>query len=205
MYTFCKYCILYRVIANYQIDRNKEKKPIIDNKMKYISISGRVAYCINCLENAILEFSDNPNSWDLLLIKLWQFTDVQYIDDWSDELAEYLPNSILSDTYDEEDCEYITKEEFDDLYQLYITSNELLLKMVTGIFEIGVTELHSRINDYSQHTLRRVGDLSDLMRQNEIALPDISDYIIYSIYDGKGWGKKFSGKELSSILEINRS
>lgn len=111
-----------------------------------------------------------------------------------------MPNSILSDTYDEEDCEYITKEEFDDLYQLYITSNELLLKMVTDIFEIGVTELHSRINDFSQHTLRRVRDLSDLMRKNEIALPDISDYIIYSIYDEKGWGKKFAGKELSSIF-----
>lgn len=48
----------------------------MDNRMKYVSISGRVAYCINCLENAILEFSGNPNSWDLLLKKLWQFTDV---------------------------------------------------------------------------------------------------------------------------------
>ena len=47
---------------------------INEKDLKKISIRGRVAFGICCLENAMEKYKINGQGWNLLLEKLWSFT-----------------------------------------------------------------------------------------------------------------------------------
>jgi hypothetical protein len=44
-----------------------------------ISLRGRFAFALLCLEAAVDEFGDKNSTWNLVLEKLWAFTDTKFI------------------------------------------------------------------------------------------------------------------------------
>ena len=44
------------------------------NEFKKISIRGRIAFSISCLEAAILKANGNLNDWEIILNQLWKYT-----------------------------------------------------------------------------------------------------------------------------------
>ncbi len=50
-------------------------------KFGHISMRGRVAYGISCFENAIVALKYDINDWKIVLNYLWEFTNIQYLDD----------------------------------------------------------------------------------------------------------------------------
>jgi hypothetical protein len=172
-----------------------------ENDFVTISIKGRVAFAICCLENAIKHFNYNPNEWRIVLEKLWAYTNIEFFDDWHYSIAEILPESILEfDIYEEENFEYLEEEQFEMLQKLYNSSNATVKDIIKFIFDIGISEFYGRLENHGQRTLDKLKILINYMVSNGIQLPDINILKIFSYDDGDGWGINFDGTKYSSIL-----
>lgn len=175
---------------------------MIEEKFKNISIKGRVAYGISCLERALICYSCTLKNWEWVLEKIWEFTSIEYLDDWFYEMAEFLPDSLLEDNeYIPEEFEYITEKQFYILLELYQKeSNQVINQIFNLIFEMGTFDLYSRLENYSPNTLICLEKINNIMVLNNIELPSVANFIRYSYYENKGWGNSFEGKVNSIIL-----
>jgi hypothetical protein len=60
------------------------------------SIRTRVGYATFCLELILTSREVKRNeTWNLLLDKLWTYTNCDWLDDWQGEIVEYIPDVIL--------------------------------------------------------------------------------------------------------------
>ena len=96
--------------------------PISEKDFKKISIRGRVAFGICCLENAMDEYKVSGEGWNILLERLWSFTSLPAIfvpvasggvefllERWA-EITDFMPFSkYFQEAYSYEDlCKYLT-------------------------------------------------------------------------------------------------
>lgn len=97
------------------------------------------------------------NVWIDVIKKLWDYTSIEYIDDWYYEMAEYIPDSLLeTDYYDKDDFEYLAETDFRTLKLCYKESNIVLSKIFRLIFEIGTLEIYGKLENYSVVTLKKL-------------------------------------------------
>lgn len=167
-------------------------------RLKDISVRGRMAYLICSFERLLLYYHCNKEEWKMVLEKLWAYTNIEYIDDWMYELAEYMPDSILEDTMS--DAEYITENEFRYLYHLYSETVQDILSFLKIIFECGTCEIYSRLCNNSPGTLKKVNEAIDVLKVNGIALVDIIPFEKYEYTKHNGWGERFNGRDVSVLL-----
>jgi hypothetical protein len=168
---------------------------------KMVSIRGRLAYAISCLENALKYYKCNTTDWRIVLEQLWTYTDIQFFDDWHYTIAEILPESVLeSNIFDVDDHEYINEMQFICLHNLYSNTNNEIKDIIQFIFNIGICEFYGKLENYGQLTLDNMEVLINYMISNSIPLPDMSRFKVFYYDDGNGWGEKFSGIKYSCIL-----
>lgn len=163
-----------------------------------ISIRGRMAYGICLFERLLLHYKCEKQDWTGLLEKLWMYTSMQYLDDWMYEFSEWLPDSILEDSFD--DFEFITKEEYEYLYKLYNKSCLEIRVFIKIIFELGSVDLYSKITDNSPNTLNKLEEAINIFKMNSINIIPIEPFKKYSFWERNGWGERFDGRSLSIIL-----
>lgn len=166
--------------------------------LKAISIRGRMAYVICLFERVLIHYNYDKQEWVKVLEKLWEYTYVEYLDDWMYEFAEYLPDSILEDTL--EDFEFITSEEYKCLHKLYSESCRDVHRFIKLIFELGSIDLYSRLVDNSPNSLKKIEEAVELLKANGIDNISIEPFRQYSFKERNGWGEKFDGRSLSIIL-----
>lgn len=164
-------------------------------EFKRISIRGRMAYLLCLFEKLLIRFGCKYEEWNWIMDKLWQFTEVEYVDDWMYEIAELLPECILEDQ--PEAFEYLSKEEYNKLKHIYSNINDEINRMMIIIFELGTVEIYSKVLDYSPDTLEKLQEAFEIMKDNKIELIEIKPFKQYPFVEGDGWGECFSGKELS--------
>ncbi|WP_315121153.1 hypothetical protein [uncultured Clostridium sp.] len=168
---------------------------------KKISLNGRVAYGIRCFENTLLFLNYDVNEWRMVLEYLWEFTSIQYLDDWNGIIAEIIPENLLEfKTYEEHDFEYLDEEKFKYLYNLYKNIDEKIDFVMRAIYNIGISHAYSIIVEYEQRSLDELDILINYMTKNNIPLPDVKPIERFSVEENKGWGNKFDGRSISSIL-----
>lgn len=171
------------------------------NDFKKISLNGRVSYGISCFENTLVHLNYNVSDWKMILEYLWEFTSIEYLDDWSGIVSEIIPENLLEfKTYEEHDFEYLDENNFKYLYRLYQNIDEKIDFVMTAIYNIGCAHAYSGIVGCGEESLEELGILIDYMIKSNIPLPDIGPFIRFSITENKGWGNKFDGKSISSIL-----
>lgn len=166
--------------------------------LEVISIRGRMAYVICLFERVIIYYNYDKQDWVKVLEKLWEYTSVEYLDDWMYEFAEYLPESILEDSLD--DFEFLTTEEYEHLYKLYNESSTDVCHFIKLMFELGSIDLYSKLVDNSPNTLEKIEEAVALLKGNEIEIISIEPFKQYSFKERNGWGEKFEGRSLSIIL-----
>ena len=99
---------------------------MLDERFKMISVRGRVSYGIKKKKKVLIYYKCSLEKWKWILEKLWQYTDIGYLDDWYYEIAEFLPDSILEDAhYKTEEFEYLSETEFYSLVGLYKQGSNL--------------------------------------------------------------------------------
>ena len=163
-----------------------------------ISIRGRMAYLLCIFENILILFKCEKKDWNWILEKLWQYTHIEYLDDWMYEIAEYMPESIMEDNTD--DMEYITENELKKLKVLYANNPEEVNIMLHIIYELGTIDLYSRLHDGSPNTLVKLQEGIDIAIKIGAKLPNRSEFGKYRYMEGNGWGIPFDGKKYSLYL-----
>ncbi|WP_108867402.1 hypothetical protein [Aquimarina aquimarini] len=163
-----------------------------------ISIRGRVAYAIMCLENAIKWYKKDNLDWSFLFQLLWSFMKGN-VADWHYPMAEATPRSILFDAeYSVKEMNYINREEYSKLTNLYNSSNEVIIFILNKLFEIGTRDLYSSISNNSLDTLEYLEDIIDIMNKNKIPLPEVKFFKKFSINENNGWGRELNRSDLMS-------
>lgn len=171
------------------------------DKFKYVSMRGRVAYGISCLENALLSFKYDFNDWKIVLNYLWEFTSIQYLDDWNDAAVELIPENLTEfRTYEEHEFERLSKQEFEYLYNLYQNIDVSIDKLIRGIYDLGISHVYTEIEGYGEGSLNSLERLVNFMLINNFRLPSIEPFLKYSIKENGGWGNKFDSRNLSKII-----
>ncbi|MBO4990058.1 MAG: hypothetical protein J6D37_06970 [Clostridia bacterium] len=195
-----------------------------------ISIRGRVAYGICCLENAMLRYGISGEGWNMLLRRMWEYTTLSGaldeklmmlgLEKWSN-LLYFLPDEeyfyqrdyakfIQSITFPDQTFLYPeeppTKEVFETLCDSYQAhDHETIKKLCRSIFDIGADELCAGIDQVSLVTLDELQKLLDIMYAEKIPMPEVEpfrQYIFHPSWDYvvHGWGEQFDGTKYSKFI-----
>lgn len=158
---------------------------------KEVSIRGRVAFAILCLENAIFHFGFDKYDWSFILGQLWSVTNSK-LGTWHYPLSECTGRSIINDEDNIDDLEFLTKERFWELNSLYKKSNSSILRIIDLIFEIATRDLYASIVNNSPDTLEYLKQIILILEKENITFPDYKLVEKFSINEDGGWGRKFS-------------
>lgn len=110
-----------------------------------ISIRGRVAFSILCLENAVKFYHYNTKEWGFIFDSLWTFCD-QNMAIWQESVAEITPSVVCEEVdFLKKGYRYHTKETHDHLQLVYSESHEVVLQIIDQIHELGITNINVSI------------------------------------------------------------
>ncbi len=165
---------------------------------KEISIRGRMAYLIRIFENLLIFYNCCKEDWYGIVEKLWQYMNIEYLDDWMYEFSEYLPECILEDDIDA--FEYLEEKEIKRLKLLYKSNPDEINQMLNIIFELGTMEIYGKLVNNSPNTLIKLQEGINIALNKKIELPDKSEFEKYRYSERDGWGDRFDGRELSVFL-----
>lgn len=153
---------------------------------KEVSVRGRMAYLLCTFENMLIFFKCEKKEWNWILEKLWQYTHIEYLDDWMYEIAEYMPESVMEDNMD--DIEFITESELKKLKTLYAKNSKEVNIMLRILYELGTIDLYSKLQDGSPNTLVKLQEGIDIAIKAGVKLPDEQEFKKYRYIEGNGWG-----------------
>ncbi len=170
------------------------------NRLSEVSIRGRVAFSLCCLHTLNKHFNYDKLDWGFVLDKLWGYTNVQWLDDWNEEIPEYLPTVIKEyDNYVEKNFNHLTIDGFNFLKDLYSKINEDVEEMIDCIYYVGTIELYGQVQKKSK-SLENVKEVIDIMKKNGLDIPDVGRFAKYGFDTGgdgwHGWGRHFDRTEI---------
>jgi hypothetical protein len=162
-------------------------------KIKKISLRARVAFIILCLENA-LKKNNLFSKWTKILNIFWSQTEMQFVDEWLYEVSKVMTESILDDGYEEN--ETISLDEYLEIKVLYKSTPKYIFELMEFAFECGTIELYGAIENNSDKTILSVLQCIEIMKENEVKLPNIELLIKYTFSKNGGWGIQFSKEDI---------
>lgn len=167
-----------------------------------ISMRGRVAYVVMCLEEAILALAQSHAEWSWVLCRLWKYTSTGDLDEWQERTAEIIPRVVLdSENYSDGGYEYLTPNEFMELRILYSSNNPLLARLVDLVFDVGTLEMFGGIGNGAPISLENLNTVAMLMAEQSLSMPDLRGVAGLSFAQCLGWGSPFQGEKLSRIMQ----
>ena len=165
----------------------------ITEKLKSVSVAGRIAFIIMCIEKYLVAQYPEKD-WTPLAEEMWKFNDSYW-----DSFVDLFPECI-----DENDSfeEYTGKYSYDTFRNLYkdLRNNELneildLFNCFMGIY------LYTRVCDNTERMFPEViEEIVSYLTRNNISVPDVEKVAFSDIRQNDGFGEKFDGRYLSIIL-----
>jgi hypothetical protein len=139
-----------------------------------ISIRGRVAFGITCLEKLLNKWGVENNKITELLHVLWTFTSSTALDIWERDILSVLPedDSVESIHFG---FGSLTEEQREDLSDL-----------IYYVIEIGRGNLYGGyVSDFtSEPTIKVI----EIVMKNEVKTPELHKFKKSSAQEGHGWG-----------------
>lgn len=171
----------------------------ITEKLRGVSVAGRIAFIIMCIEKYIV-VQYPEKDWSPLAEEMWKFND-SYWDEWIDSLIDLFPEYI--NEYNEFE-EYTGKYSYDTFRNLYkdLKNNDLnemldLLHDFMGIY------LYTSVCDSTESMFPKViEEIVSYLTKNNIPVPDVEKVSFSEFKYNRGFGEKFDGRYLSIILNI---
>lgn len=171
-----------------------------------ISIRGRIAYGICCLENFILSRNYPKSEWKILFDNLWTIHEMPYVDCLLDKYVELFPACVLEFPQYDEDWEYVDESTFNQLYTLYSkcpAQNEVT-EILETIHEIGCVYVYSSTSPPAPLSLAVVNDeLIPLMKKLNVVLPNVKHFQQFSIHERNCWGEGMSRDMINIPFDFN--
>lgn len=178
------------------------------NKLKYVSMNGRMAYVIMCVELYLVKKYPDRD-WTIISKLLWKATSMNWAD-WTDLYSSVIPDVFLQyEQYSATDMgNSISEKEFYVLKKTYegITNGreddpeDELNVILNKPFDIAMIYEGTIIGD-GKESFKIIDKTERILKDNRITLPDYSKVLFSSIEERNGWGNDFYGEYLSIILE----
>ena len=178
----------------------------MDTRFNAISMNGRMAYVIMCVEKYLTSAYPNRD-WTLLAEKLWAATSTNW-SDWPEMYSNYIPDVLFQyDSYDKELSSGMTLSEYTEIENLYhgITegreddSEDSVNFILNKPFEMASVYEGTIIGDGSE-SLGIISETESILLKHNISLPDYHSVAFSKFTERNGWGNDFDGRKLSIIL-----
>lgn len=166
------------------------KNNTIENHFKTISITGRLAFAIKCLEQYIKEQKLESTWLDRLIDVLWDFTTSEDLGKWDKKISNLDPNNIIDTHPDNKasDYDFLTASEFNELKTYYAGISEALSLLIDLTMDIGTSNLYGGTGEYSKYTLESTVRVYWFAKENIDKIPDINKFKISPYSEDRGWG-----------------
>ena len=171
-----------------------------------ISMSGRMAYVIMCVE-AFLEEMYPEKDWTIVAEAMWKATEMNR-GDWPEIYAGYIPSVFFSyEEYGSDLVDSYPRETYDILRDLFdgITSGieddseDLLNYMLDKPHEMAMVYEGTGIGD-GKESIEIIRAAEKVLTDHDIPLPDYHKVVFSAYGERRGWGDSFNGRFLSVIL-----
>lgn len=184
---------LVKLGGSYMLQVNRTEFIMKGKDFIEVSIRGRVAFGVVCLENAIKHFNRLDLEWNFLLKLLWSYTN-DNVGTWHYQLAECIPSAVM--VGDDKYLDFLSKQQFWEFNKLYSQCNDEILQIIDLIFSIGVEDLYSSIVNNSPETICHLNDIINILNNDNIPLPSIDLFERFPITENHGWGREFTRAEV---------
>ena len=166
-----------------------------------ISMRGRVAFAIMCLEESIMRLAPEPERWLVVVNQLWKYTSEESLDVWQEVTAEFTPGAILKYAeYVEQDYELLTRDGFWLLRDLYQSCDPLLRELTDLVFDIGTLELFGSLDGFAPQSLRHLVQVLRLLGERGLPVPSVDLVSEQAFTSRHGWGNPFDAGHLRRLL-----
>lgn len=142
--------------------------------LETISIVGRVAFGVTCLEHLCEKWNIKNQQMVELIELLWTFTSSNNLSVWESQINEILPDY----TY-----EIPIKFGFEFLLK---DKQETLTDVILEVIEIGGANLYGGFK--SEYTIGHTLKVASLLENNNIELPDLKPFQKSKVTEFHGWG-----------------
>lgn len=164
-----------------------------------ISMNGRMAYGILCIETYLLA-KFPVDDWTPLSKIMWEVTSSPW-DEWADKFMEIIPEYLFEKTsFEESDFDYLSQESYSRFVSLLTDKPETVNALLMKLHEIEEVYCYSSIPQNGVEASQIVLDICGILESEKITLPDISLVSFSAFSEKHGWGNFFDGTKLSQIL-----
>lgn len=160
--------------------------------LKKISIRGRMALGISCLEIAIKELGlSDDNAFECLCSDLWEFVSANN-KNWEEKINRYYPVVLVKNmdwgqinidkflsTNKEQESDAICQE-----------MAALFEELIDQVIYIGTSNLYGGTGEYSQWSLEPTLKVLSIMEQLHFRIPNLIPFSKSKFSEVHGWGKK---------------
>lgn len=169
------------------------------NTFNNISMNGRMAYAILCIEKYLI--NKYPlDDWKPLSKIMWEVTS-SFWDEWDGKFIEIIPENLFeNDSYEESGFEEITEDEYNTFAALLKDKSDELNELLYKLHELQEIYCYSSIPGKGDDASQIVLNICDILERHDIELPDIAKVNFSSFSEKNGWGNNFDGTKLSFIL-----
>jgi len=162
----------------------------VEDHFKKISIIGRLAFGVTCLEQYIQEQNLESKWLDRIINVLWEFTISKDATGWNNRISELDPNNILDKNPCNKASDYdtLTELEFNELKKYYGGLPKDLLLLIDLVIDVGTSNLYGATGDYSKSTLESTMMIYKFSQEKIDKMIDINKFKISKFSEQGGWG-----------------
>ena len=160
---------------------------------KLISIRGRLAYGIFCLEQAFKE-SNKENELSSKIIKiLWEFTTSENLSEWEEEITDYEPIYVNDDSFI--GYETLTNDQVLELKGFYKNLPYNIIQLIENSIDIGMSNLYSGTGEFSPSSLEPTMKVFKTAQLSLSKKPNPEAFLISKYTEFHGWGNNINRQD----------
>lgn len=171
-------------------------------KLKKISLRGRYAFGLICLEKLIQHYAIDSKEVRGIILKMWNITSSEKLGVWHGFLVEHNPRIIIEEfklfregkfQFNDIDYDTINNElELRNRYNTLRTLPEKVMDLIDKLYEIATIDLYGGCGEFSERTYKATIELIEIMETfPTICLPEIKVFEFSSFEQNSGWGNSF--------------
>lgn len=172
------------------------------NVIKKVSIRGRFAYGLLCLEKLVAKLNHNAPDLQLIIERMWKMTNSDKLGWWQDEFIENNPLIMIADynlmkegkvSFEQIGLETVKNElEFENRITLLKQLKKPIPQVMDKLCGIANNNISAGCGEFSELTLKPTIELIRILDEsNEITRSNINTVKFSSFAENNGWGNKF--------------
>lgn len=175
----------------------------MNNILKKVSMNGRMAYAIQCIEKYFIAKYPQIDCTKLSK-EMWKVTS-EYFDKWHDKFMEIIPEYLyeFGEKYTDGNWEYLNKDSFNYWIGFFKdTKNDTNInKLLKNLADISMVYCYAPIPGEGKESLKLIDNIEKILNDNQIELPKSDTFTFSDFSEKNGWGNDFDGEKFSLILK----